>query len=332
MHAPKWPVSRGVMRAVSELVPAARNPRTHDAKHVAQIVASIQRRGWTTPVLIDERNNIIAGHGRVLAAEKLGLDEVPCIVAITKPGDLITLGAHRLLCGDSTREEDVARLLAGAVPFLMVTDPPYGVDYEPEWRNDAMQHSSARTGKIANDRRVDWTAAYERFPGAVAYVWYAGLFAGEVARHLQACKLQVRSQIIWRKSHFAISRGHYHWQHESCWYAVREGSSAAWTGDRTQSTVWDIDHKGQDAATVHGTQKPVECMARAIRNHDAEGGAVYDPFLGSGTTLIACEQFKRRCFGMEIDPLYCDVVVQRWEQLTGEKARRTPAAAEALLS
>lgn len=251
-------------------------------------------------------------------------DETPELPGepVTKVGDLIILGDHRLLCGDSTKAENVTRLLDGHKPFLMVTDPPYGVEYDPEWRHETGLNNSDRTGKVANDDRVDWTDAYNLFPGVVAYVWHAGRFAADLVVNLRAAKFEVRTQIIWRKPRFAISRGHYHWQHEPCWYAVRPGASAKWCGDRSQSTVWDIDYKGQDAETVHGTQKPVECMARPIRNHGGKEDSVYDPFLGSGTTLIACEQMGRKCFGIELDPKYCDVIVQRWENLTGRKATR----------
>lgn len=238
----------------------------------------------------------------------------------SQPGDLWLLGEHRLLCGDSTNGDDVRRLLGGATPFLMVTDPPYGVNYDPEWRNRAGISETKRTGTVSNDDRVDWTAAYELFPGTVAYVWHAGRYAAEFAEHLQSCGLEIRSQIVWRKPRFAISRGHYHWQHEPCWYAVREGKSSKWCGDRSQSTVWDIEPCADDEATRHGTQKPVECMGRPIRNHGTREDAVYDPFVGSGSTLIAAERLKRRCFAMELAPGYVDVVVRRWEKAAGEQA------------
>lgn len=141
----------------------------------------------------------------------------------------------------------------------------------------------------------------------------------------------MRAQLIWKKTRFAIGRGHYHWQHEPCWYAVREGGgSAKWCGDRTQSTIWEIDSKNQDQDTRHGTQKPVECMERPVRNHGGKSDSVYDPFLGSGTTVIACQRVGRRCFGMELDPGYCDVIVRRWENFTGLKAeQQRPADAGA---
>jgi DNA modification methylase len=259
-----------------------------------------------------------------LAAEEADLDEDSVEErpehSSSLPGDLWLLGEHRLLCGDSTNRDDVRRLLDGATPFLMVTDPPYGVSYDPEWRNRAGISETKRTGTVSNDDRVDWTAAYELFPGTVAYVWHAGRYAAEFAEHLQSCGLEIRSQIVWRKPRFAISRGHYHWQHEPCWYAVREGKSSKWCGDRSQSTVWDIEPCADDEATRHGTQKPVECMGRPIRNHGTRDDAVYDPFVGSGSTLIAAERLKRRCFAMELDPGYVDVVVRRWEKATGEQA------------
>jgi DNA modification methylase len=200
----------------------------------------------------------------------------------------------------------------------MVTDPPYGVKYDPAWRKRAGLSDSSRMGRVANDDRMDWREAWQLFPGDVAYVWHAGLFAAATASHLEDSGFEIRSQIIWRKPTFPISRGHYHWQHEPCWYAVRQGASAGWIGDRSQTTVWDIAWRSE-AKTDHGTQKPVECMARPIRNHE---GNVYEPFGGSGTTLIAAEQLARRCTAIEIEPAYCDVVVMRWERLTAEKARR----------
>jgi DNA modification methylase len=251
-------------------------------------------------------------------------DDIPAPpdAAITRPGDLILLGDHRLLCGDSTNPEDVARLLDGHKPFLMVTDPPYGVEYDPEWRNEAGVSDSARTGKVTNDDRDDWSAAYRLFPGDVAYVWHASSHAIDVGLHLRQTGFDIRAGIIWRKPSLVLSRGHYHWQHEPAWYAVREGKTAKWCGDRTQSTVWDIARKDGTGETTHGTQKPCECMARPIRNHGTKTDDVYDPFLGSGTTLIACEQLGRSCFGLEVEPGYCDQIVARFEAFTGKKAIR----------
>ena len=242
---------------------------------------------------------------------------------ITKAGDLWLLGKHRLLCGDSTSATDVARLLDGAVPALMVTDPPYGVEYDPEWRMDAgLTGNTARMGKVMNDDRADWTEAWKLFPGDVAYVYHAGVFASTVQQSLERAGFAIRAQIIWAKDRLALSRGDYHWQHEPCWYAVREGGKGHRTDDRTQTTLWSIPAR-DDAGHGHGTQKPVECMERPVRNHLAD--TVYEPFAGSGTTVIACERMGRTCMAMELDPGYCDVVVRRWEEFTGRKAERVQA-------
>jgi DNA modification methylase len=396
--------------ATADLIPYARNARTHSDSQVAQIAGSIQEFGFTNPVLIDSANGIIAGHGRVMAAQKLGLQSVPCIrlgyltdaqkrayiladnrIAlnsgwddamlevelaelhadefdlgllgfdadelsklmsydmpaetpvevtedevpeppadpITKPGDLWILGEHRLLCGDSTKAEDVRRLLEDRVPFIMVTDPPYGVEYDADWRNEALAGKpradgrvgggGRAVGKVTNDDQFDWTESYKLSPCHVAYVWHAGKYSANVCANLQSASFEMRCQIIWKKSHFAIGRGHYHWGHEPAWYACRSGGSSKWCGDRTQSTIWEIQ-KPQKSETGHSTQKPVECMARPIRNHGDVDDDVYDPFLGSGTTLIAAEQLNRKCYGMEISPQYCDVIVKRWETLTGKTA------------
>ncbi len=248
-------------------------------------------------------------------------DEVPEPPAepVSKPGDVWVLGRHRLLCGDSTSAEDVGKLLAGVRPHLMVTDPPYGVAYDPAWRNDALSgQKTKRTGVVLNDDRADWREAWELFPGEVAYVWHGALHAATVAESLVACGFAIRSQIIWAKERLVLSRGNYHWIHEPCWYAVK--GKAHWNGDRKQVTVWNIPSRGQDADTIHGTQKPVECMKRPMENNSSPGQAVYEPFSGSGTTIIAAEITGRACLAMELNPTYVDVAVKRWEDFTGQKA------------
>lgn len=270
-------------------------------------------------------------------APEIADDEAPEPPAnpISKRGDIWQCGNHRVMCGDSTSGEDVKALLDGATPFIMVTDPPYGVEYDPAWRNEAaakglIGYAARREGVVENDDKKEWTEAYRLFFGDVAYVWHAGRFAADLVVNLRDAGLEIRTQIIWKKPAFAISRGHYHWQHEPCWYTVRKGASSKWCGDRSQSTVWDISNRVDHGDNSnHGTQKPVECMARPIRNHGGNGDHVYDPFLGSGTTMIAAEQLGRTCFGMEISPAYVDVCVQRWEKLTGKKAElvSTPAIA-----
>lgn len=241
-------------------------------------------------------------------------------------GDLWLCGSHRVLCGDSTLADAVARVCGAMVPVLMVTDPPYGVNYDPIWREDAGLGRQRQTGSVANDDQADWTPAYELFPGDVAYVWHAGVHAGEVAAGLRTAGFEVRAQIIWSKQHFAMSRGHYHWQHEPCWYAVRHGRKSHWRGDRKQSTIWQVANlnpfggSSEEKPTGHGTQKPVELMRRPILNHTESGEGVYDPFLGSGTTLIAAELTGRICLGIDIDPRYVDVIVRRWQDYTGKSA------------
>jgi DNA modification methylase len=253
-----------------------------------------------------------------LTDEQSGLtdeDAIPDVPAepITRPGDLWILGNHRLLCGDSTTASEVTRLLNGAKPHLMVTDPPYGVEYDPSWRG-----KTKRNGKVLNDDRADWREAWSLFPGDVAFVWHGALHGGTVEDSLVSCGFTVRAQIIWAKRQLVMGRGHYHWQHEPCWYAVR--NHGHWAGDRKQSTLWQIENKNQDAETVHGTQKPVECMRRPIVNNSSPGQAIYEPFCGSGTTLIAAQQTSRTCLAMELSPNYCDVIVQRWQDFTGKQA------------
>jgi DNA modification methylase len=391
-----WPADRVERWGIERLLPYARNARTHSASQIDQIAASMREWGWTNPVLVDEAGMIIAGHGRIEAARKLGLSEAPVMVAtgwseakkrayviadnklalnagwnedllaaeltdlrelafnvdllgfevgelerllgssealegeddvpatpptpVSRAGDLWLLGRHRLLCGDATSRDDVARLLGNVRPHLMVTDPPYGVEYDPAWRNESGASQTRRTGRVLNDDRADWREAWALFPGEVAYVWHGALHAATVADSLTATGFEIRSQIIWSKERLVLSRGHYHWQHEPCWYAVKKGGSGAWAGDRKQTTIWPISAKNQDAETVHGTQKPVECMRRPMLNNSSTGQAVYEPFSGSGTSVIAAETCGRACLAMELDPAYVDVAVTRWEQLTGETA------------
>jgi DNA modification methylase len=397
------------------LVPYARNAKLHDESQVSKIASSIREFGFNNPVLVDGEKppGIIAGHGRVLAAKKLGLAEVPCIRLShlteaqrrayiladnrlaelgggwdaemlkleladlgeldvdlegigfgvddladmeldmgdgagngevdaepqidkaeelrekwgVETGQLWQIGEHRILCGDSTKAEDVARVLAGDKPLLMVTDPPYGVEYDPTWRDGISGEFGVANvvmrGKVENDDRADWTETWALSGVNVAYVWHGGLHAPEVASNLRAADFEIRGQIIWVKPSLTLSRGAYHWQHEPCWYAVKKGQTAKWAGDRKQTTTWEIagmnpaGRSKDDEKGYHGTQKPVECMARPIRNHDSE--FVYEPFSGSGTTIIACEQLRRKCRAIEISPGYVAVAIQRWADATGKE-------------
>ena len=237
-------------------------------------------------------------------------------------GQLWKLGRHRIICGDSTDPNDVGRLLGKDVPELMVTDPPYGVDYEPDWRGDwRLKHGGSpnndlKSGVVSNDDRADWTAAWELFPGSVAYVWHAAGANSVVVFHsLEAAGLEAKQQIIWTKENFALGRGAYHYKHEPCWYAVRKGKTSLWQGDRSQHSVWEIPSR-EDSGHGHATQKPLECMRRPILNHKSE--FVYEPFSGSGTTLIACEELGRKCLAVELEPKYVAIALERWHELTGK--------------
>lgn len=235
----------------------------------------------------------------------------------TELGQLWQIGNHRLLCGDSTAPQDVERVLAGAKPHLMVTDPPYGVGYKPEWRNDALGEANRAVGEVANDDKADWAETWNLFKGGVAYVWHDALVGDVVKAELLGSGFQLRSQIVWAKQHFALSRGHYNWQHEACWYAVRKGQKTNWKGAASESTLWTINNNlaqngGSESTGTHGTQKPLECMARPIRNHE---GDVYDPFVGVGTTIVAAEQLKRKCYAIDIDPKWVAVTLERLSQM-----------------
>ena len=393
-------------RKTDSLIPYARNARTHNESQVQQIAGSIAEFGFTNPVLIDGADGIIAGHGRVMAATLLKMEEVPCIrlghlteaqkqayiladnklalnagwddellkielvelrdidpalMAITgfsddelselagieapegdedaepqtdraeelaeewgtAAGQVWALGDHRLMCGDSTNAEDVGKCLDGAKPFLMVTDPPYGVEYDANWRNEAERADGSKigasaVGKVRNDDKADWTEAWELSPASVCYVYHASLFTDVVKASLYSAKFEMRNLIIWAKNNFAISRGHYHHKHEPCWYGVKKGATGKWAADKSQTTLWEID-KPQRSETGHSTQKPVECMARPIRHHGGKDDDIYEPFSGSGTTIIAAEQLGRKCYAMEISPGYVAVALQRYEDATGKK-------------
>ena len=239
-----------------------------------------------------------------------------------QPGDLwIFGGLHRLFVGSSTLKDNVEKLMGDSKPFMMVTDPPYGVNYDPKWREDYDPRWTYATGAVSNDHKADWLEAYKLFTGPVAYIWHTGIHAGTVAANLQEAGFVIRSQIIWNKPAFVFGRGAYHWKHEPCWYAVRDGETARWVGDRTQSTIWDIFGMGvakmstdsADTRTDHSTQKPIECMAKPIRNHGSKGDIIYDPFLGSGTTMIAAHREGRICYGCELEPKYADIIIKRAE-------------------
>ena len=241
-------------------------------------------------------------------------DEVPEVPAdpITQLGDLWILGEHRLLCGDSTKSEDVERLMNGEKADMVFTDPPYGVDYEGG--------SKQRDGLISDERNTtiyqDVIPIISKHCFGACYVWYAdknplGLYES-VIKHGE-----IHSVLIWAKNNSTFNMNiHYKAKHEPCLYWKPKGATLKWKGSNTEDTVWNIDR--DSANKLHPTQKPVILSERAINNHDAN--IVLDLFLGSGSTLIAAEKTGRKCYGMELDPKYCDVIVKRWEDYTGQKA------------
>jgi DNA modification methylase len=402
--------------ALERLIPYARNPRTHSDAQIAQIAASIAEFGFLNPILVDTNAGIIAGHGRLLAARKLELKEVPVIVLdhlteaqkrayiladnrlaenaswdeealslelqelsaadfdldltgfspgeidallaipdeeranaapplpdnpVSRPGDLWVCGKHRILCGDATRPEDVARLLGDRKPILLVTDPPYGIELDSEWRDRAglnacgpaeasyMKHRTEGHTEttISGDTRADWSEAFELVPSLqIAYVWHASRFTREVLDGLLRIGFVHHQQIIWNKGRTVLTRTHYWFAHEPAWYVRKK--NAPWFGKAGEnSTIWDspspkfIFGNSDETKYDHPTQKPIELMRRPILNHLKRGELVYDPFLGSGTTLAAADLTERVCCGIELDPKYVDVIVQRWETLSGKEAK-----------
>ena len=239
---------------------------------------------------------------------------------LIKKGDFIELGDHILLCGDSTSEKDVERALNGHAPNLMVTDPPYGVNYEADWRADrknTKKKEREKNSKIENDDRADWLEAYSLFKGDIAYVWHAILYTDVVMSNLRDAGFELCQNIIWNKNVHALSRSNYHWKHEPCWYAVKKGGERNWKGGRTQTTVWDIKSIAfEKDKTGHPTQKPLEIYERPIKFHTDKGEHIYDPFGGSGTLIIACEKLKRKAISLELAPKFCQTIVQRWVEYT----------------
>lgn len=389
------------------LIPYARNARTHDPAQVKQIAASIKEFGFTNPVLIDDKNGIIAGHGRVMAAELLGLKQVPTIelahltetqkrayiladnrIALNsgwdaellklelgdigkdfdlkilgfddkelvsfvsggtdgntdpdaipekvetrcKPGDLWQLGAHRLLCGDSTKAEDVARLMGGEKADLWLTDPPYGVSYadKNEFLNSLGKPNSV-TKRIENDHasledmEKFWTAAaenaFDACSSSAPYYWFACQGGDQMMMMMMSisrAKWKVRHELIWVKNNHVLGRCDYQYKHEPILYGWKKDGTHKFYGG-FQTSV--LEFPKPQSSKLHPTMKPIEILERLIENSSVSESFVLDTFLGSGSTLIACEKTGRRCFGMEIDPHYCDVILKRWEDFTGKKAK-----------
>lgn len=403
MNSPKsnaetaWPADKVEKRAIADLIPYARNARTHSDEQVAQIAASIREWGWTNPILVDEEGTIIAGHGRIQAAQKLGITEAPVMVArgwseaqkkayvladnqlalnagwdfeklsvelgdlqgagfdlnligfsetelakltadktegltdpdaapdvsanaVTVAGDIWVLGKHRLMCGDSTSVDAMQALVQNQLVDMWLTDPPYNVAYEGKTKdalkikNDSMEDDQFR--QFLRDACV--TADTVMKPGAVFYIWHAD---SEGYNFRGACKdagWTVRQCLIWKKSSMVMGRQDYHWKHEPCLYGWKDGAGHLWATDRKQTTVLEFERPSRNGE--HPTMKPVSLFAYQMLNNTKGGDLVLDSFGGSGTTMIACEQHGRYARLMELDPIYCDVIIKRWQEFTGQKA------------
>ena len=385
-------------RPLDKLIPYARNARTHSPEQVAQIAASIKEFGFNNPILVDGDNGVIAGHGRLLAAQKLGLDKVPCIelshlteaqkrayiladnklaenagwdkellkielqdlnldkinldaigfseleidnllkdintpeketedIAPQKQarcslGEVYILGGHKLMCGDATKDADVQTLTGGVKPNLYLTDPPYNVAYTGKTadslkiKNDSMEDSAFRA--FLTDAFTAANTVLQN--GAAFYIWHADSEGLNFRAACKAINWQIRECLIWAKNSFVLGRQDYQWQHEPCLYGWKDGAPHNWYSDRKQTTVIECDRPIRNGE--HPTMKPVELFKYLIKNSTKREDAVLDTFAGSGTTLIACEDLHRHAYCMELDPVYCDVIINRWQKMTGQKAKR----------
>lgn len=381
---------------ISELKPYENNPRFND-KAVDAVAASIKEFGFKVPIVVDKNNVIVAGHTRLKAAQKLGLEEIPVIVAddlteeqikafrladnkvgeiaewdfeklemelkniemdmsefnfdmkeltkefdknkevteddfdidkaveeidvpTSKRGDVFQLGNHRLMVGDSTSKEDVEKLMNGKKADCVVTDPPYNVAYEGSTKDKL----TIMNDKMSPEQFKEFlTEAFRRLheilkDGGAFYIWHASREQVNFETALNEAGLTVRQQLIWNKNSMTLGRQDYQWKHEPCLYGWKDGASHNWYSDRSQTTVMCFNKPNRNGE--HPTMKPVELIGYQISNSSKENDIVTDLFGGSGTTIIACEQLDRRCYTMELDPKYCDVIIKRWEMLTGKKA------------
>ena len=263
-------------------------------------------------------------------ADEEAVPELPA-EPITKPGDVWLLGKHRLMCGDSTSLDEVERLMAGAKAELLLTDPPYnvalGMDETPEEakkRNRRTDGLTIQNDKMSDDdfrqflRDVYSAADSVMKPGAVFYIWHADSEGYNFRGAARDVGWHVRQCLIWNKNSLVMGRQDYHWKHEPCLYGWKEGAAHYWGSDRTQTTVLDFNKPSRNGE--HPTMKPVELFQYQLENSSKKGWVVLDLFGGSGTTLIVCEKTGRQARLMELDPRYCDVIVQRWQQFTGKLA------------
>ncbi len=382
---------------VSALIPYARNSPTHSPQQVDKIAASIREFGFLNPIIVDRENGIIAGHGRVMAAQKLGLKELPVIeashlteaqrrayvladnrlaldagwdndllkieladlqaegfdlsltgfnvdeigdllaeptegltdedavpevpaVPVTVEGDVWLLGRHRLMCGDSTSIDAVERLCDGQLIDMWLTDPPYNVAYEGKTKealtikNDKMGDDSFR--QFLRDSYIAADAVMK--PGAVFYVWHADSEGYNFRGAAKDAGWTVRQCLIWKKQTMVMGRQDYHWKHEPCLYGWKDGAAHLWATDRKQTTILEFDRPSRNGE--HPTMKPVELFAYQMLNNTKGNDRVLDSFGGSGTTAIAAEKHGRDALLMELDPKYCDVIIKRWQDYTGQAA------------
>jgi|TARA_R110000772_G_scaffold79446_2_gene169898 DNA modification methylase len=386
----KWPADKIERRKVDALIPYARNARTHSDEQVAQLAASIKEWGWTTPVLIDEDGEIIAGHGRVMAARKLDIDEIPTMTAsgwtkaqkqayvladnqlpqnagwdmdllsvemkdldsegfdlsligfgddimanmlvdptegltdedavpdvpenpVTVLGDVWMLGNHRLMCGDSTSIDAVDKLMAGQKADMVFTDPPYGLGYD----GGSKKRDKLIDDHVGTDIYTDSVPIMAMYCTGPIYTWYADTKPEGLYSAVEAAG-DIHSLIIWEKNNSTFNMGiNYKQKHELCLYWKPKNTTLKWAGGSAEDTVWEIKREARN--DFHPTQKPVELSERAIGNHSVD--LILDLFGGSGSTLIACEKLNRNARLMELDPKYCDVIVQRWQDFTGQQAK-----------
>jgi len=247
-------------------------------------------------------------------------DEVPelPVEAKTKLGDIYQLGRHRLMCGDSTDENQVAKLMNNQLADMIFTDPPYGVNYDGGHANEKRREKLKNVNAINMYGLPILNAFNFSQKNAALYLWFAGTKVKSVIEGLEKANWEIRSWIIWNKNmaQFGAIGAQYKQKHEPCIYAFKKGQAVNWSGPTNEVSVWDVNRHSKNE--FHPTQKPIELVTRALKNHDAS--IVLDLFGGSGSTLIAAEQTERTCYMMELDPKYCDVIIQRWETLTGEKA------------
>ena len=331
-----------------------------ETEALAQLLAGLEPADEALRELLDDlaRQHGIDGFQAGLADP----DDVPEVPEqpYVKPGELYLLGDHRLLCGDATKADDVARLLDGGEPTLLATDPPYGVSLDPTWRDGVYNglgpaaqpymrldgqsdgdsaprahvapHGRTRGHRnttLSGDTRVDWSEAFALVPSLrVGYVWHAGVHAAEVAAGLQKIGFEIVQQVVWDKGLFAIGRSWYHWGHEPCWVVRKRDATVAFLGTRDQSTVWRapspkmIMGGSAEEKLDHPTQKPALLYENPIRNHLRQAEVVYDPFAGSGTAIIAAEDLGRKALAMEIDPRFVQLSIERWQRFTGRTAER----------